>query len=219
MVKTTKPEPAGLLVLANDAQMRAYLHPVRHRILQFLGPEPLTSSQVAERLGVHPANLTHHFRALLEGRLIRLVEERDTGRVIEKYYQAVARRFEVRPEGGTSPAGVGAKALQMLQADLGAAKDSLADDELQLVVHLQNARLPPKAFGQFAKDLAALVEKWRKLTEHAGETERWYSLGLALYPRAPTSPAEALPTTSHPRRRRSTSNKGRSLRSGGEAMD
>lgn len=129
--------------------VRAYLHPARHRILQFLGPEPLTASQVAERLGVHPTNLIHH----------------------------------------------------LLRADLGAAIDSLANEEWPLVVYLENARLPPEAFEQFSREFAVLVEKWRTATEPAGGTERWYSLGLALYPRSPASLPEGSPRTSRSRRR------------------
>lgn len=184
MVTSKGAAPADLLVLTSEAQVRAYLHPVRHRMLQFLSAEPLTASQVAERLRVHPANLTHHFRALRSGRLIRLVEERDIGRVVEKYYRAVARRFEVRADGAAQLRGAGARALGMLEADLRAVSRALPRGERELVVHLQNARLPEGAFEGFARELASLAAKWRTTTENP-EGGRWYSLGLALYPREP----------------------------------
>lgn len=183
-MKTPRAEPAEVLVLHRPSQVRAYLHPVRHRMLQFLSAEPMTASQVAERLGVHPANLTHHFRALRAGRLVRLVEERDIGRVVEKYYRAVARRFEVRAASAASAANAGAQALGLLEADLHAAAHALSADERALVVHLANARLPEHAFDGFARELAALVQRWRVTTAKA-DAGRWYSLGLALYPRAP----------------------------------
>lgn len=50
--------------LHNKEQANAYLHPVRMRTLQLLVTEAMTISQVAEKLNVHPANLTHHFRKL-----------------------------------------------------------------------------------------------------------------------------------------------------------
>ncbi len=158
-------------------------------MLQLLAGEPLTASQVGERLGVHPANLTHHFQALRRGRLIRLVEKRDIGRVVEKYYRAVARRFQVPGDGEPALSGAGARALGLLEADLRAAARALSAKERQLVVHLANARLPEAAFDGFATELEALVRRWRARTmrDNGG---RWYSLALALYPRAPKDFAE-----------------------------
>src|SRR5262249_52985061 len=87
--------------ISTPAQQRAYFHPLRLRILNFLVRERLTVSQTAARLRVHPANITHHFRILRGAALIRLVEERDIGRVVEKYYAAVAEVFDVRPQAGS----------------------------------------------------------------------------------------------------------------------
>src|SRR5215467_12416779 len=91
----------SLLQIATPKQERAYFHPMRMKILNFLTCEALTISQTAGRLRVHPANITHHFRILERARLIRLVEKRDIGRVVEKYYAAVAQEFEIVPPTGT----------------------------------------------------------------------------------------------------------------------
>lgn len=170
-------------LLADERQARAFLHPVRMRMLQFLAREPLTSSKVAATLGVHPANLTHHFRKLLDAGLIRLVEERDVGRVIEKYYRAVARRFELREEEVTIE-GAGQRALAMLERDLRAAARALGPDARDLVCFLANARLPPDSFERFRRELERLVRAFQTRTAGSDEGE-WYSLSLALYPRAP----------------------------------
>lgn len=75
-----------ITTLTTDLQRKAFLHPIRSKILDFLVVQPMTITGVAKELGVHPANITHHFKTLLGAKLIKIVEERDTGRVIEKYY-------------------------------------------------------------------------------------------------------------------------------------
>src|SRR5215470_16254095 len=97
MQARTKPARQPAFEITTPKQQKAYFHPVRMKILNFLTRERLTVSQAAERLRVHPANITHHFRILKGAGLIRLVEKRDVGRVVEKYYEAVAVVFDVRP--------------------------------------------------------------------------------------------------------------------------
>jgi DNA-binding transcriptional ArsR family regulator len=98
-VTKSKRQPA--FEITTPKQQKTYFHPVRMKILNFLTRERLTILQTAERLKVHPANITHHFRVLQSAALIRLVEERDLGRVIEKYYEAVATVFDIRPPEGS----------------------------------------------------------------------------------------------------------------------
>src|SRR5262249_45972522 len=84
--------------LTAQAEIEAYLHNTRMQMLAVLRDGPATGAQIAERLGVHPANLTRHLRTLLDAGLIELVERRDTGRNVEKYYAAAAHSFDVAPE-------------------------------------------------------------------------------------------------------------------------
>src|SRR5215470_9445931 len=113
----TNPERKPAFEITTPKQQKAYFHPVRMRILNYLTQERLTVSQTAERLKVHPANITHHFRILQNAGLISLVEERDIGRVIEKYYEAVATVFNIRPPEG-SVRSVNRKGLSFLRDDL-----------------------------------------------------------------------------------------------------
>src|SRR5215470_8265264 len=116
-------------------QQKAYFHPLRMRILNFLSAERLTVSQIATRLKVHPANITHHFRILRAAGLIRLVEKRDIGRVIEKYYEAVARVFDVRPAPGEIKH-VGKTVLTVLRDDLSGNILRLKPDDSDLLIGL-----------------------------------------------------------------------------------
>jgi DNA-binding transcriptional ArsR family regulator len=139
----------------------------------------LTISQTAERLKVHPANITHHFRVLQGAGLIRLVEERDIGRVIEKYYEAVAAMFDIRPPEG-SVKSVNKKGLSFLRDDISASINLLkADDSEDVFGQIERARIDAKTFLAFAKRLRGLIEEFETITCEHGTT---YALNLSLYP-------------------------------------
>jgi DNA-binding transcriptional ArsR family regulator len=165
--------------ITTAAQQRAYFHPVRLRILNFLVHEQLTVSQAAARLKVHPANLTHHFRVLRQAGLIRLAEERDIGRVVEKYYEAVAPLFDVRPAPENAKQ-VGRKVLTLLRNDLSGNIERLKrDDTDSLIGLLVTARVSPARYGEFARRLAAMAAEFEATKDEAGTP---YALNLALYP-------------------------------------
>ena len=160
-------------------QQRAYFHPVRLKILNFLVHERLTVSQTAARLRVHPANITHHFRVLRRAGLIRLAEKRDLGRVVEKYYEAVAQLFDVRPADG-SVRHIGREVLSLLRNDLaGNAERLQPDDSDRLVGFLVSARIGAERYADFARQLAALAKEFDALADEDGSS---YALTLGLYP-------------------------------------
>src|SRR4051812_44337710 len=149
--------PRAVFEIKTPNQERAYFHPLRMKILNFLTREALTVTQTAERLGVHPANLTHHFRILQRAGLIRLVEKRDIGRVVEKYYAAVAEVFDVRPPPGTVD-DVNRKVLTFLRDDLTANIGQLrGDDAEDLDGWITRARIDGRTYATFAKRLRRLV--------------------------------------------------------------
>jgi DNA-binding transcriptional ArsR family regulator len=162
-------------VLSEPDRVRAYVHPVRMALLTLLAAEPRTASSVARELGVHPANLTHHFKRLLAARLIRLVETRDTGRNLEKYYRAVARTFVVRPT-SRRPASRSALALSVLRENLDAALHG--DGPREAVALLRTARLRPSDWTRFAARLRELVRSFGSADSASG---RSCTLAVGLY--------------------------------------
>lgn len=53
-----------------DAKLiRAIAHPIRQRALAVIGDRPATSGELAVTLGVSPATLRYHLRALVEAGL------------------------------------------------------------------------------------------------------------------------------------------------------
>ncbi len=169
-------------ILTSSAELEAYLHRTRMAILDALRPGPATASQVAAVLGVHPANLTRHFRILEAAGLIELVEKRDTGRNLEKYYATTASSFEVAP-GTHEVAAPHRIALAFARSDISAALGSLPATETRPVAaYVAGARLAPRDIERFGRALSELIESFTSGgTDDDGEA---YHLVACLYPGA-----------------------------------
>lgn len=171
-------KPAVFLITSEE-QVKAYVHPIRMKIMGFLVKNAMTISQVAKALQVHPANITHHFKILTRAKLVCLVEERDIGRNIEKYYRAVARNFDIRPaEGEVSNAN--AKVLDFLKNDLNSAVNNLAGDDREDLIGLINqAKISKDQFNSFCKKIKGLVRDFGQADSTDGTG---YTINLSLYP-------------------------------------
>jgi predicted ArsR family transcriptional regulator len=74
-------------------QMRALADPLRMRIAEVIGTTPKTATQIGATLDL-PANKVHyHVRELERVGLARIVETREKGGILEKYYQLIARQI------------------------------------------------------------------------------------------------------------------------------
>lgn len=64
------------------------IHPDRLQIMMALSEKPLTTSEIADRLGNIPkSSIYRHIRALLEGGMIEVAETRPVKGVLEKFYR------------------------------------------------------------------------------------------------------------------------------------
>ena len=165
--------------LTGESEIAAFLHSSRMAILEALKPGPATVSQIGQTLGIHPANLTRHIRILLDAGLIALVEKRDTGRNLEKYYAATAMTFDVAPEADNlqSPSKI---ALAFARSDLSAALMRLAEDDNRPVTTLlAGVRISKSDVERFSRALINLLESFTAADCSDGER---YHLNLSLYP-------------------------------------
>jgi DNA-binding transcriptional ArsR family regulator len=103
-------------------QIRAIANPLRIRMLQLFAQGPLTTKQVADRLGEKPTRLYNHARTLERAGLVRLVRTTQNRGTTERYLQAVSSRFEVDESlfamgrsGSAARAAVYATAVAMLR--------------------------------------------------------------------------------------------------------
>ncbi len=81
--------------IENIDQLRAVADLLRLRIIDMLVKQPMTVTQLGERLGEAPAKMHYHVRELEKVGLLKLVETREKGGILEKYYQPVARELSV----------------------------------------------------------------------------------------------------------------------------
>ncbi|TCP55872.1 helix-turn-helix protein [Tumebacillus sp. BK434] len=76
-------------------QMKALSNKLRVQILNQFDEEPRTSKQLADLLGLPASKVHYHVRELHRTGLLVLVETREKGGVIEKYYLPVAKQIRV----------------------------------------------------------------------------------------------------------------------------
>src|SRR5438270_5478558 len=81
--------------IENIEQLRAIADMLRVRIIDLLQKQPMTVTQIGEELGEAPAKIHYHVRELERVGLLRRVETREKGGILEKYYQPIAREFSV----------------------------------------------------------------------------------------------------------------------------
>jgi DNA-binding MarR family transcriptional regulator len=145
-------------------------------IVAHLQKSPLTVSQLGERLGVHPANLTRHVRRLEDAGLI---ERLPHGGGVEKHYRATADGFEIAPD-HTAHGAAHTIALSMARSDIGAALQRLSDNDTRPAdAFLARATLSPTTAVAFLEEMRALAERFRATASEDGEA---FHLNLSLYP-------------------------------------
>jgi DNA-binding transcriptional ArsR family regulator len=120
------PTKAPLARITDFRQVRAIADPLRLRMLRLFAQGPLTTKQVADRLGEKPTRLYNHTRALERAGLVRLVGTRQNRGTTERYLEAVGSRFEIDERlfqlgraGSTAEAAAYATASAILRAAAG----------------------------------------------------------------------------------------------------
>jgi DNA-binding transcriptional ArsR family regulator len=168
-----------ILVLSTNSQIKAYVHPTRIAILRMLAEKKRTVSNVAKELGVHPANITHHFKLLERVGLIKLVERRDIGKNIEKYYRSVARSFVVNT-GGSTKTNKQALELSILRNDLSTAISTVKKGgERDIIAVIKIARISPRDIKSLRQRIMKLIREFSRFDSEHG---RAYTLNISAYP-------------------------------------
>ncbi len=178
-------------------QIRAIANPLRIRMLQLFAEEPLTTKQVADRLGEKATRLYNHARALEQAGLIRLVRTRQNRGTTERYLEAVGSRFEVDerlfaldPAGSAAKAATYATAAALLRTAAGQVAGLAAGSEgAAPVVGQVSFCLTPREYER----LRTKVLKWMQVIESSRRPGARRSKGerrdailtLALVPAAP----------------------------------
>ena len=172
-------KPKKLLMLTGSSQIKAYVHPTRIAILRMLARKKRTVSNIAKELGVHPANITHHIKLLERVGLIQLVERRDIGRNIEKYYRSAARNFVVSfDKSGRSSKKI--LALSILRNDLSTAISTIRkDDQREIITLIKIARILPRDIKPLQEGIMKLVREFAQYDSAKGIA---YTINISVYP-------------------------------------
>lgn len=176
-------------------QMRALAEELRLRIIEALGRQAMTSKQVALLLGEAPAKVHYHLHELEKVGLVNLVDIREKGNMLEKYYRAVARNISAsetlfqRVPSDETIATIREFLQQISQRFMQVLADSLNRQawEEHISAHLNGEQLwmTNEEYQQLVKQISALVEPYKNPHSNAGEQE--YTFIEIMYPALPAS--------------------------------
>jgi len=175
-------------------QIKALAHPLRQRILELMIEAPITTKQVADRIGEKPTKLYHHVDTLEAAGLIRLVRTQKKRGTVEKYYEAVARRFVMdrqAVEVGARSSDEQGELETIIAGSLDETLDEIrramasglirADDESGESVFIRShLRMTPMQMTLLIERLQDWIRECQGSHDPAGELE--YGLTVAFYP-------------------------------------
>ncbi|HEY7346753.1 MAG TPA: helix-turn-helix domain-containing protein [Ktedonobacterales bacterium] len=164
-------------------QLRAVADELRLRILEQLKRQPMTVTQLAGVLGEVPAKLHYHVHELEKVGLLKLVETREKGGILEKYYRAVAKNINAPGTlfQGVSPHEAVATLTEVIQplfqGVIRAFQQMLSaqawdDPDLVLQLSPEHYWMTAQEFDEFSKRTDALLAPYTAARGIAGERER-----------------------------------------------
>ena len=98
MIYSNPIEMQEVMVLSDIDRVKAISDPLRIQILQLLIKQKATVKQVADLLGQSSAKIHYHIKELERKNIINLVETIEKGGILEKYYRATAKYYEIKYE-------------------------------------------------------------------------------------------------------------------------
>lgn len=103
-------------VVRQLSQAKLLADPFKLRLIEGFAGAPVTTKQVADKMGEKAPRLYRHVEALVDAGLLELIEERPKRGTIERYYKTVAERFEVDPELFSPASGHSDDAMDMVRS-------------------------------------------------------------------------------------------------------
>jgi predicted transcriptional regulator len=187
--------------IENIEQLRAVADLLRLRIIDTLIKQPMTVTQLGEMMGEAPAKMHYHVRELEKVGLLKLVETREKGGILEKYYQPIARELSVDKALLSAPSD---ESQAMLRALLGQITEGFLREFRRTIE--QKGEKPGQSIGlsrlymtldeqeRFWKQVAEISRAYE--TPRGNEGERELFAAMLIYPESATSDAAALQPSS-----------------------
>jgi predicted transcriptional regulator len=183
----------AIFTITTMEQLKALTDPLRQELLDRFSNEPMTTKQVADLLGQKPHKLYHHVDVLEQAGLIRLVRTQQNRGTVEKYYEAVARRFTVdhkllsaSSQADQAVGEIQAVLVNALQTSLVEAIQFFDDERFQdsgllpqMAVSQGHLRLSAAQFKELKEQLLEWIEECQTAHDPHGDE---YALMLAIFP-------------------------------------
>jgi DNA-binding transcriptional ArsR family regulator len=187
-------------------QVHTMADPLRVRILDRLVRKPMTVKMLGTDLQEPPAKVHYHVRELERIGVIRLVETREKGGVLEKYYRAVARNFTVVKDllSKSHPDELSAivdEYVQLVQRGLSAALahyQEHPDPSQHFTISNETVWATPEEFQALVEQLSALLQSYEAPRNQ--ENEREWTINVIGHLTASERLASPAPSTSPIRR-------------------
>jgi DNA-binding transcriptional ArsR family regulator len=191
-------EPEPVRVIDSPRQIKAFTDSLRIRVLIHLVERAATNQQIADALGEPHAKVLYHVRFLQDAGLIQLIDTRIKGGNVEKYYRAVARRFDFQPSPELRPAVVSAE-LDSLYQEASASSAAWPDHPVQVTLkgwHMskQQAEDLFERIAEYIVESGRAAEKEESSEgaspDDAGSPLHFFGLVMYRNPRAPEDATE-----------------------------
>ena len=153
--------------LATAAQLRAFSHPMRHRIWREVGTDGATVSQLTNRLATNKGNVAHHVKVLVAAGLLAPSRTRTVRGGTEQYYVAIARKLKLEGDVREARQAMFSTIVEELEAD----PDPLLNHRTIRLTRHQ------------ARALADHLDRVTVELEPAGEREASYGVLVSVYRR------------------------------------
>lgn len=177
-------------VLNELDQLKALSVPLRLKIIKMLQKEPMTTTQVANVLNEKPNRLYYHVTELERVGILEVVETKQRGNLVEKYYQPVARLFRIDP-------GIFQQGPEGQQVYLETAISNCDHTILDIRDAVDRGLMPPEEMKkamcvhmdftlsedesqQISDDFRELLEEWKQRSMNSG-TDRRTHLSMMIY--------------------------------------
>lgn len=181
-------------------QLRVLAQDLRLRILDPLIKRPMTAKQLATELDEPPQKVHYHVRELESVGLVRLVETREKGGILEKYYRAVARGFEIPKElvrgvgGAQAMSEIEQMVYRVANGFIRALSAPGSDTSNRVAMSETSLWLTRIEASALSDRLSALIAEMSESTSQhdrgGGSERREYRLATLLYPRLPDEDPE-----------------------------
>ena len=180
--------------IENIEQLRAVADLLRLRIIDVLQKQPMTVTQLGEMLGEAPAKMHYHVRELEKVGLLKLVETREKGGILEKYYQPIARELSVNKALLSAPSDESSAMLRTLlnQITEGFLHEfrrtvERKSEKLEQAIGLSRLYMTLDEQQQFWKQMPELSRPYE--TPRGSEGEREIFAAMLMFPESTTGDA------------------------------